>query len=535
MTTAAAFDTAYEGHSHLHEYALAVHTPDDAAALVAGGCGCSGESQALDRAQAFLVAAGGPQNAKAWEGPLGFEGQSTGDGRLIEMNALAWEGFPLPLRYTPVDNGAHDGAVVVGGITSIERLKDGTIFGKGYVDLDAPYGQEAADQVARPNGGGVSMDLDSVSFEVRIAADMLDGPMPVFDDGEEPPTPDKDGRITVAQMDADDELMVTTSARVRAATLVSIPAFAGAIIAFTGADYLPGDAEEDDVPQEDDEPDVPAGAAAGQVVAMAARKTAGEGPALVAGAVPVSPPVAWFADPGLTEPTPLTVTEDGRVYGHIAVWGTCHTAYSGQCVEPPHSPSDYAYFRTGAVLTDDGTEVAVGHITLDTLHARPTLGAVETLAHYENTGRTVADVAAGEDAFGIWVAGGLRPGASEEKVRALRASPISGDWRRIGGHLELVAALAVNVPGFPVPRPKGLVASGVMTTLVASGMLAPRKVVAPGLPGAFSTDDLRYLHRLIAGARQQERMTVRSRADEIAASVRKARAAALARSVGVSV
>jgi hypothetical protein len=42
------------------------------------------------------------------------------------------------------------------------------------------------------------------------------------------------------------------------------------------------------------------------------------------------------------------------------------------------------------------------------------------------------------------------------------ASDVSGDWRRIGGNLELVAVLAVNVPGFPKIRVReleGLVAS----------------------------------------------------------------------------
>jgi hypothetical protein len=73
-----------------------------------------------------------------------------------------------------------------------------------------------------------------------------------------------------------------------------------------------------------------------------------------------------------------------------------------------------------------------------------------------------ADVTAGEDDFGIWVAGALRPGLRAEDVRALMASDVSGDWRRIGGSLELVAVLAVNVPGFPKIRVKeslGLVAS----------------------------------------------------------------------------
>src|SRR4029079_16942320 len=81
-------------------------------------------------------------------------------------------------------------------------------------------------------------------------------------------------------------------------------------------------------------------------------------------------------------------------------------------------------------------------------------------------GMVAADVRVGEDEHGIWVAGALRSHLSDEDVRAFRAALLSGDWRRIAGRLELVAALAVNVPGFPVPRTRSLVASGETETLL---------------------------------------------------------------------
>src|SRR4029079_5159745 len=85
--------------------------------------------------------------------------------------------------------------------------------------------------------------------------------------------------------------------------------------------------------------------------------------------------------------------------------------------------------------------------------------------HYDNTGTVAADVRAGEDQFGIWVVGALRQHLTDEDIRAFRAAPLSGDWRRIAGKLELVGALGVNTPGFPVPRVKALVASGETETL----------------------------------------------------------------------
>jgi hypothetical protein len=62
---------------------------------------------------------------------------------------------------------------------------------------------------------------------------------------------------------------------------------------------------------------------------------------------------------------------------------------------------------------------------------------------------------------------------SRERVRELRGAALSGDWRSISGALELLGLLAVNVPGFPVPRalaasgddgqPLALVAAGIRT------------------------------------------------------------------------
>lgn len=191
---------------------------------------------------------------------------------------------------------------------------------------------------------------------------------------------------------------------------------------------------------------------------------------LVAAAAPPRPG-EWFQDPGLGGPTPITVTEDGRVYGHLATWGTCHVGIPGTCVTPPESKASYGYFTTGAVLTDSG-EVAVGQITMNTGHASLRAGASAAMAHYDNTGTAVADVAAGEDGHGIWIAGALRPGVTEEQAAALRGAALSGDWRDIRGNLELVAALAVNVPGFPIPRMSIAASAGHQTTLVASGILS---------------------------------------------------------------
>lgn len=195
-------------------------------------------------------------------------------------------------------------------------------------------------------------------------------------------------------------------------------------------------------------------------------------------------PSEWFANPEF-EPgdgrmaqdpagrwgAPLTITEGGQVYGHLAKWGVCHTAFRGHCQEAPRSNTSYAYFLLGQVLTTGGM-VPCGSLTIGGGHADVRLGLRETLAHYDNASTVFADVNVGEDEYGIWCAGWIRPGTSPEMVVAARASKLSGDWRPIAprGDYELVAALAVNSPGFPVTR-VGLAAGGQQLGLVAAGVV----------------------------------------------------------------
>lgn len=210
------------------------------------------------------------------------------------------------------------------------------------------------------------------------------------------------------------------------------------------------------------------------------------------------PPIEWFTDPKLSLLTPITVTDDGRVYGHAAEWGECHVGIADACVTPPYEDI-HPYFMTGEVACNDGSRVAVGQITLGTGHASLSLGATPAAEHYDNTGTAVADVAVGNDEHGIWVAGAVRPGTDIHRVRELRAAgQVSGDWRRIGGQLRLVGLLAVNVPGYPVPKLQTRVASGAQLALVAAGR--------PSVRGGYSEDEL-------------EKIALRAMANRLAARI----------------
>jgi hypothetical protein len=201
--------------------------------------------------------------------------------------------------------------------------------------------------------------------------------------------------------------------------------------------------------------------------------------ALIASNVPVVPPRDWFDNPHLRGPSALAVDDDGRVYGHIAAWHTNHIGLPFG-TRPPHSRNGYAYFNKRPLRTDDGKDVFIGQLTLVGGHAPLDVSYKDAVKHYDDTDSAVADVHIGEDAYGIWAAGALRPNVTPERVRAFRAASLSGDWRPIDGRLELVAVCAVNVPGFPIAR-TNIAASGYVTALVAAGAAAIAELRGPSI------------------------------------------------------
>lgn len=340
------------------------------------------------------------------------EGISSGDKRHFQRGSLGLRTLPLPLLWQPFTGEGHDGSPIVGRIDHVERTSAG--LGNAYGVFDTgPYGQEAQRLVENGMLRWVSVDLDK--FEVDEALTETD----------------PDGKMNIRK------------GRMMAATLVSKPAFQECTL-----ELLPIEGETED-PMTTSQP-TPITAAAG-----------------ISAAIPVEPPAAWFERPSLKGPTPLRVTPDGQVFGHIATWATSHVGLPGS-TRPPRSNTEYAYFHTGLVRTKEGKDVKVGQLTLAGGHASLDKSAEAAAKHYDDTASALADVHAGEDSYGIWVAGALRPGTTPEQIRAFRASAPSGDWRFVQGvGLEMIAVCQVNVPGFPIPQ--ALAASGHTNALVAAG------------------------------------------------------------------
>jgi hypothetical protein len=116
---------------------------------------------------------------------------------------------------------------------------------------------------------------------------------------------------------------------------------------------------------------------------------------------PLLPPRSWFGMPEPEAPAPLAVSADGHLYGHAALWDTCHTGKPGKCVTPPRSRSGYRFFLTGSTECAEGDLVPTGRITLGTGHAALTASPRSAAEHYENTGSVVADVTATDGKYGI--------------------------------------------------------------------------------------------------------------------------------------
>lgn len=413
-----------------------------------------------------------------WTASFAPEGFLTDDGRAIAPGALTWRELPLTLMaMVETTEGGHMGALVSGRIDQIWRDSEGMIRGAGVFD-DGEFGLEIARMVDDRTLRGISIDMAIQAAEVGPRADYFDI------DGNWAPrdqTEAADEEQTLFDMlfgeEVEEPIFVITDAVIGAVTVCPFPAFANTTIEMAASLVSAAIPACGTVTQQN-------GFVVVQDHAGAAARVLGEAfedgfseavTASAAGLAPVRPPASWFTDPGLTELTPLTVTEDGRVFGHAWAWDVCHIGIPSVCTTAPRSQTDYALFHLKEVECDDGARVQCGTITLDTGHADKSLGRAAAAAHYDDTGCAVVDVVMYEDEFGGAIAGALRPDVDAEKARELRGAVLSGDWRNVDGNLELVALLAVNVPGFPVPRPRALVAAAEngemeVLALVAAGI-----------------------------------------------------------------
>jgi hypothetical protein len=413
-----------------------------------------------------------------------LEGWETSDGRYITPGSLGRRDLPqslMAMTRNP-DGGfeGHSAAIVAGRIDTLDRVDASTMlnretgqpFGEGVWAWTAtgyltPHpdqpGSEATvqyvrDQVLR----GVSVDLGEVAADVEVLEE------------------DEDGFPERVRF-------VVTAGSIAQATITPFAAFPGAYIVLDdgfGAD------EAGVEPSEQPAEELPVVASSALRILEPARGRQ----ALLASVAaeqetiaPVLPPRSWFTRQDVPDPARHVYlgrrpngAPTGQVWGYIAQWGVPHAGILDREVYAPRlGDAGYRTFTSqGSTFTEEGEEVPTGVLSFGGGHDMNfDHGVAPALAHYDSTSTAYADVIVGEDDFGVWFAGAMRPHLTRQQIEEFGRHPVSGDWRANPGdaNVRLVAALSVNTPGFPIRGRAHITASGARTILAAGSAPLARR------------------------------------------------------------
>lgn len=374
--------------------------------------------------------------------------------------------YPLPLMDQTCMDVGHFGAELA-GFCDTNAVDGGTVYmSGGFYDSEA--GRAMRDRMLSGNRQGVSVDPGELDVEFVCTEQ------------------DDDGWCNAGEYQF-------LAYQIIGLTGTPFPGFSNATIELEGA-TPPAPAPEAD-------------AAASRTAAEQATRPTTVAASAGRLAAPIAPPVAWFqepepqvGDPRLIEQPdgslacPLTITNDGQVYGHMARWGQCHVGNPegpDVCVTPPETPNYDASFNLAHVVCEGGEDVTTGPLISGCEHPSTRLRAGQIRDYMAHNGVAWADVHVTHGEFGPWCAGALRPDVTELQLRVLRASSLSGQWAEVDeypGAASLIAGLAVSTPGFPITRhalaasgmtvatqvqPRARVVNGVVLGLVASGIVQP--------------------------------------------------------------
>lgn len=403
-----------------------------------------------------------PEGGVRWRMPIFvLEGWETSDGRYIEPGALGRRDLPqslMAMLRNPDGGWGHDAAIIAGRIDEMERYdasavinrETGEPYGPGvwawraagwFIPTPEQPGSEATLRYVRERAlRGVSVDLGEVVAEEDV--------LEVDDEG----WPER-------------VRMRVTQGSIAQATVCPFAAFPGAYIELD---------DESESAAEDAEPAPALAASALRIITPGDRRSL----TASAGVAPALPPREWFSRVEQPDPARHVYlgrnpdgSPTGQVWGYIAEWGVAHAGIRDRAVYAPRlGPNGYGAFMCKATPTADGGEVQSGTLSFGGGHADLNYGVIAALAHYDNVATAYADVVVGEDDFGLWFAGAMRPNLTREQIETFGRHPLSGDWRADPGDVRerLVAACSVNTPGFTIGARRHLAASGARA-LVAAG------------------------------------------------------------------
>jgi hypothetical protein len=332
----------------------------------------------------------------------------TGDmiARIIDGAGFATRDMPLSIMFQERTADGHDGAVLSGALHEV-TVDGKNVSGRGYLLANA-NGKRAALAVKTGAMRGNSVDLADV-----------------------------DGQLEYDE--TTDRLQIRfTKANVAATTIVATPAFSAAHAVI----------DDERISRDDEE--ITASLVGTELVCDAPFEIRlPDSPSDLAASGALVQPSEAFFHPETTHPQKIVVTEEGWVYGHLALWNQCHDGYD-RCLTVPYPVDGYASFNKPGVLTDAGM-VDTGPIFLVGGHAT----GEDLERAYGGIENAWADVRVTAGRLGPWISGMVRPGVTDEQLYAARASRISGHWRR--GKLK--AIVSVNAEGFDVPGVGEMVAS----------------------------------------------------------------------------
>lgn len=337
--------------------------------------------------------------------PLMLLDTETGDGRIFDSAGAGVRPLPLSIRNQPASLPAHAGAVPTGALFEVTIDDEaGTVTGRGFL-LDDENGRYHARLIHL--GAQFTNSADLADIEARWEMDL--------DTGHE--------RIRFAKFN----LAATTG--------VGTPAFA---VAHAEVDPLTDAELMASIIGDDPMEELVASCAGYNLVGVPE-------PELVAdGAVKL--PFDAFYVPETDHIQKIIVTEDGRVYGHLGSWDSCHDGIEGQCVIIPRPRDGYASFNQPGPLTERG-QVQTGPIFFLGGHPDGGLNGISVAKAYGGVENTWCDVRVIEGRLGPWLSGYIRPGTSENALHVARCSRISGHWKGD----RLVGIVSCNVPGFNTP------------------------------------------------------------------------------------
>lgn len=352
-----------------------------------------------------------------WRGRIAALDAETGDERWLATPQTGVRTREYPLTLTFMHVGEDD--IPIGNVERVwTEMHDGAayLYGEGRFDLVNEEGRKYAGMLRDGIINTVSIHPDQVSAEARIV-DPDGNLLPEDYDVESIVTCDPNGFCKLE--DGYSQVTDFVDWRLAGLAMVSVPAYTEARIEAV-FDYAPSDIGTD---------------ALVAVGGFTEHRYRAESFAVKA-----------------SKPTPLQITEDGRIYGHLATWDACHMDFPGMCLSAPAAVDGFNRFHQHSARLEDGSLIAVGALTFGDGHS--SAGSLyASRAQYSDVATIAAKVVASEDEWGVFIAGEMVPNFDMALADVVCYAPLSGHWEPdpdLDGALVLIAAHAVVTPGFNV-------------------------------------------------------------------------------------